>query len=403
MLNLPNVTLYTVDCVSPRLALGALKISMSKITFGRVLLFSDTFPHEKCEGVEFFQIQKINSLMEYSAFILHDLNAYIDTDFCLSVHADGFIHNPSAWREEFLKYDYIGAPWPADSYFVKPDTRVGNGGVSLRSKRLLELQTRMQCVGHEDVVVTQVYRQLVLQNGCTYAPLHLAQYFSQECVCPDLNINVETDCFAFHGKAYTHFHIIKNQEILQKMNTRTIYDIYQEKRRIPSDINEHLDTLYDYASKCESVAEFGVRYVVSSYALAAAKPSKLICLDIERQPQVDEFELLCKQEGVNMEFVLASSLEYDMPQVDMLFIDTLHTRAQLAAELVKHHSNVKKYLLFHDTVFWGNKDEDTNLEGPDHGLVPALREFLRATPNWKEVCTYTNNNGLTILKNTNNV
>ena len=35
----------------------------------------------------------------------------------------------------------------------------------------------------------------------------------------------------------------------------------------PSDINEHLPTLYKYAQECESVIELGVRGVISSYAL----------------------------------------------------------------------------------------------------------------------------------------
>lgn len=34
-----------------------------------------------------------------------------------------------------------------------------------------------------------------------------------------------------------------------------------------SDINEHLPTLYSYATKCESIIELGVRGIVSSYAL----------------------------------------------------------------------------------------------------------------------------------------
>ena len=35
----------------------------------------------------------------------------------------------------------------------------------------------------------------------------------------------------------------------------------------PSDINEHLPTLYKYASECESIAELGVRGVISTWAL----------------------------------------------------------------------------------------------------------------------------------------
>jgi hypothetical protein len=35
-----------------------------------------------------------------------------DTEFAILVHEDGFIVNPECWSDEFLKYDYIGAPWP---------------------------------------------------------------------------------------------------------------------------------------------------------------------------------------------------------------------------------------------------------------------------------------------------
>ena len=37
----------------------------------------------------------------------------------------------------------------------------------------------------------------------------------------------------------------------------------------PSDINEHLPTLFEYTSKCSSVLELGVRGCVSSYAFAS--------------------------------------------------------------------------------------------------------------------------------------
>ena len=30
----------------------------------------------------------------------------------LTIWTDGFIVHPEMWRDEFLKYDYIGAPWP---------------------------------------------------------------------------------------------------------------------------------------------------------------------------------------------------------------------------------------------------------------------------------------------------
>lgn len=36
----------------------------------------------------------------------------ITTDFNIAVQADGFAVNLDAWDDDFLNYDYIGAPWP---------------------------------------------------------------------------------------------------------------------------------------------------------------------------------------------------------------------------------------------------------------------------------------------------
>jgi hypothetical protein len=42
--------------------------------------------------------------------------------------------NPAAWDPEFLDWDYIGAKW----FWAEAGKRVGNGGFSLRSYKLLE-------------------------------------------------------------------------------------------------------------------------------------------------------------------------------------------------------------------------------------------------------------------------
>jgi len=168
-----------------------------------------------------------------------------------------------------------------------------------------------------------------------------------------------------------------------------------------------LPVLYSYAKQCKRIAEMGVRYVTSSYAFAHARPQKLLCLDIDKNIHVESFIDLCKQENIDAEFVHASSLEYELTEdYDLLFIDTLHTYNQLSQELEKHHTKIKKYIIFHDTIFWGNKNEnpvdssDTGERGDNVGLVPAIRNFLKTHREWKEVCTYTNNNGLTIIERT---
>ena len=180
----------------------------------------------------------------------------------------------------------------------------------------------------------------------------------------------------------------------------TVSEKYEQYCRITSDINEHLPTLYKYAKECETVTEFGVRWVVSSWALANAHPLKLICVDINKSPQVNEFIEICNNENQYVKFVLGNTLEIEIEQTDMLFIDTLHNYDQLKKELERHASKVNKYILFHDIVSFGNKDE-TNSNGK--GLMLAIEEFLSEHKNewkWKEI--YKNNNGLGIIERIKN-
>jgi Cephalosporin hydroxylase len=177
-----------------------------------------------------------------------------------------------------------------------------------------------------------------------------------------------------------------------------IEDLYNLNKEKPSDINEHLETLYKYAKECEIIAEFGIRWVCSSYALAHARPKKLICVDINRHKNIDQFIQLCKNENINAEFHQADTRTYELIEVDMLLIDTLHTFEQLTKELELHPSKVKKYMIFHDTISFGHVDENSHKTGENHGLVPAIRNFLKNNPQWKELETHINNNGLTILK-----
>jgi hypothetical protein len=174
---------------------------------------------------------------------------------------------------------------------------------------------------------------------------------------------------------------------------------YTELKNTQSDINEHLPTLYKYAQECETIAEFGVRNVVSSYSFALANPKKLICVDTVDNENITNFLNLCKQENINAEFHCADTLTFELQEdVDLLFIDTLHSFKQLSAELERHNTKVKKYIILHDTISFGNKNEDDQKCGDNCGLVPAFRNFLNQNNNWQEEFTFSNNNGLTILK-----
>ena len=186
-----------------------------------------------------------------------------------------------------------------------------------------------------------------------------------------------------------------------------IQEKYKECCAVNSDIFEHLPVLHALAKECKTICEMGVRNAVSVYAFAAAKPEKLICVDIKQQPGFTAFINACKNENINIVPIIADSRNIVLEKVDLLFIDTLHTYGQLITELNVHHKNVNKYIVLHDTVSYGYEDESTdygttNPSSPTgaKGLVPAVNDFLTQNKEWYIYKTYTNNNGITILAKT---
>lgn len=184
-------------------------------------------------------------------------------------------------------------------------------------------------------------------------------------------------------------------------------DFYEYQKNIQSDINEHMQTLFEYGQYCETIIEMGTRMGSSIYAFAYAKPKKLVSIDIDPFPHSNELKEACTAEGVEYEHIIGSTLELEIPEVDMLFIDTEHSYLQLKSELAKHGNKAKMYLAFHDTTTFGHTDSSSygdqglrTKEGEEekHGLVPAIEEFMLANPHWTIDLIKTNNNGLTILK-----
>lgn len=156
------------------------------------------------------------------------------------------------------------------------------------------------------------------------------------------------------------------------------------------DIMEHLPTLKKYASECDHVTEFGVRWMVSTWALLAGYPKHMISYDINKPPNnLDEIY----DKVPNFKFIQANVLDIEIEETDLLFIDTLHVYEQLKQEFNLHSNKAKKYIILHDTTTFSK-----NGEGGGVGLEPAISEFLETNHNWKIKEVFHNNNGLTILE-----
>jgi Protein of unknown function (DUF5672) len=192
-LPLAQVTLCAVDTRAPELAARALQHSMSGIDFGRVLLFTHDWPLGRpLPGVEVVDIEPLRSGADYSHFVLRRLPAYIRSSHVLVTQWDGFVVDPGAWTDESLAYDYIGAVW-ADQPAA---TRVGNGGFSLRSQRLLRAGLDPCIVQEhpEDLALCRDYRDvLARKHDLHFAPPALARRFAFENEAPS------RPTFGFHG------------------------------------------------------------------------------------------------------------------------------------------------------------------------------------------------------------
>lgn len=175
-------------------------------------------------------------------------------------------------------------------------------------------------------------------------------------------------------------------------------DVYKALCEKKSDINQHLPTLKKYAGKCNHVTEFGVRGIVSTWALICGNPRTLISYDLyhPRSFKGDLSLVYALREETKFSFIKANVLEIDIEPTDLLFIDTLHTCEQLSKELHRHSKNVRKYIVLHDTKTFSEVGED----GGD-GLSKALTEFIASNNDWVIKEVFNNNNGLTVLENIN--
>ena len=197
--SLPDVTLVAVTSVALLPTLRALQASMRQAEFGKTLLLSDQPPPASKPAIEWRQIERLGSRADYSRFMLRRLADHIETTHALCVQWDGYVLNGGAWEQCFLDYDYIGAVWPHFS----DGHNVGNGGFSIRSRRLLE-----KCRGlplaedqAEDVVISRLKRAELEAQGMQFAPEALARRFSYERSRPTGNE------FGFHG-AFNLFRLL---------------------------------------------------------------------------------------------------------------------------------------------------------------------------------------------------
>lgn len=173
---LGDVTLVAVSDVKMAETTLAMSNSLDQIMFNRALLITSTDFVPTDSRITTIRVDNgFTSVDDYDNFIAKKLADLVDTKFVQIVQWDGYVLNGSAWSDEFLNYDYIGAPW-----YWKPESM--NSGFSLQSVKLLkELQKQeYEKITPYDLTLFNNYRAALETNGFKFAPSTLSSKYSVE-------------------------------------------------------------------------------------------------------------------------------------------------------------------------------------------------------------------------------
>ena len=214
-----DITLVTVETMYHDLAARALTETLNHIDVKEVVVFSD---RELIPGSVTVPVKPIKSFRDYNEIMLKHIWPYIDTEHIIFAQWDAMAYDRTKWTDDFLSYDYIGAVWP----WAPEGQNVGNGGFSLRSRKLLLAAKDARIQLHkgrkfieEDAVQCVDHRAILEKEyDIKFAPVNVAQQFSHEIEEGDFKYKPG---FAFHGQ----WNIVKccNQEIIDYFVPRMDY------------------------------------------------------------------------------------------------------------------------------------------------------------------------------------
>lgn len=184
-LKLPDVTLVMVETREHELARLAIEDCLAVAEFGDVVLLTDqpekianTIMYDA--GIRIHHVPDWPDKLGWSRAWWFDVPPLLRTSHTLNIQWDSWISDASQWRDDFLRYDYIGAPW-----WYKDGKNVGNGGFSLVSSRLkrfvADRRAAFPCTtAVDDDLLCRKYRPALEDFGFRWAPEDVADEFAYE-------------------------------------------------------------------------------------------------------------------------------------------------------------------------------------------------------------------------------
>jgi len=202
---------------------------------------------------------------------------------------------------------------------------------------------------------------------------------------------------------------------------------YNETCNKRNDLHPYCELLSHMAKDCRHVTEMGigpVQYGLNStwgllHGLSESsfpnEEKKYVAYDlIDENTNIYDAQKLSKEIGIDFDFVVVNSIETEIDNTDLLFIDTDHRYQHLMKELQLHSGKVSKYIIIHDTSGKYENWEDYPYyhefrgelkDSPEkYGMWPCVVDFLKDNSDWKLLHRYVENSGMTVLErvDTNN-
>ena len=139
----------------------------------------------------------------------------------------------------------------------------------------------------------------------------------------------------------------------------TIRELFENNCK-DSDMVELYEVIRNKTKKCRNVVEFGVwEWKVTTAILAWLwRYGKLVGYDKVSKSAVAALKEVAKQERKYFSYLWWDSIVMDIPEADMLVIDTLHNANQLWAELYDSHKKIDKWIVICGTNKYSEIWED---------------------------------------------
>ena len=363
-IRLKNVTMVALDFRTEgdhvERAAKALEYSKRCIEFGAVKIISNRRPTNLPAGVQHVQVDVPNSLDAYNRFVFGQLADHVETSHCLLIQPDGFVINPSAWDNDFLSYDFVGAPNTRDA--------VLNGGFSLRSRKLLNLckELKDEPYGVEDEAICVRFRSWLEAKGVQFAPADLALKFSVETYTKLAGV-APCQSFGFHGLYYPSTQKLPSLLGFPPLDTTKRDWIAICYYQAVAKRETALPLIRRFVSECKHVTELGAHVVSATWALMMDRPKKVVSRYVQPNDELKDARKIAADAGIEFDCQIEPDvMKFPEGDTDLAYLNIHQVGEAMDAALNWFSTRAQKYIVV------------ANVK-TDH---PVITEFKKRSPDW---------------------